>query len=90
MMPNFLYSMALAYFFSSQKVNSLGSSSGNSSKAPKTDYNTEECLIFAEESLEKALTRFPFVLGYILDKLQIQPDSQVNNCYALSTLAYHK
>lgn len=81
-MPNFLYSIALAHFFSAQI---------EQEKIKQTDdINTNTHLIMAEQWLEKALSRFPFFLGQILNKLQIKPDLQVENCYALSVLAYHK
>ncbi|KAI1711065.1 transcriptional repressor TCF25 domain-containing protein [Ditylenchus destructor] len=67
--------MALAHFFLSID-----------SKEQHADQHTQ----FAEQFLELALTRFPFVLGQILDKLNIQPDSKVDNHSRLGTVAYSR
>src|SRR4051812_45483546 len=40
--------------------------------------------------MEQALCRFPFVLGQILDRLQIQPDSRVDNDHHLGALAFNR
>uniref|UniRef100_A0A915DD08 Uncharacterized protein n=1 Tax=Ditylenchus dipsaci TaxID=166011 RepID=A0A915DD08_9BILA len=73
MLPNFLYSTALAHYF-------LSLSSDNDK------HHTD----LAEQFLESALCRFPFLLGQILDKLSIQPDSKIDNNYYLNTLAFNR
>lgn len=74
LLPNFVYSVALAHYF-------LSSLSINNSSINKIE---------AEKCLEYAISCFPFLLGQILDKLQIKADSSVENCYPLSTLAFYK
>ncbi|KAH7728319.1 Hc38 [Aphelenchoides avenae] len=44
----------------------------------------------AETCLEEALVRFPFVLGQILDRMQVKPDSAVDNNSYLNEIAFHR
>ena len=50
----------------------------------------EEHLAEAEGFLRHGLSRFPFLLGQILDRLSIQPDAKVDNHYYLGETAFSR
>lgn len=82
MLPNFVYSVALAHYMLANSVNLIDSAN--------TSIDEVNELEKAEKCFEFAISRFTFMIGQILDKLQIKADSAVENCYSLSTLAFYK